>query len=88
MLNYIINLPVYNVQDSVSISDARKIILQLAKPIAEVTRNIQVNIKLADDKQKEINNLEFHGLCDHCKNILDWKVKYKKYKPLTMPKKW
>ncbi len=38
--------------------------------------------------QKEINNLEFHGLCDHCKNILDWKVKYKKYKPLTMPKKW
>jgi hypothetical protein len=58
MLNYIINLPVYNVQDSVSISDARKIILQLAKPIAEVTRNIQVNIKLADDKQKEINNTE------------------------------
>ena len=38
--------------------------------------------------QKEINNLEFYGLCDHCKNILDWKVKYKKYKPLTMPKKW
>nr|VZH94016.1 unnamed protein product [Spirometra erinaceieuropaei] len=26
------------------------------------------------------------GLCARCKDILDWKVKYKKYKPLTQPK--
>ncbi len=55
MMNYIFDLPVHNVQDTVSLSDARKIIMQLSKPIAEVTRNIQVNIKLAEDKQKEIN---------------------------------
>ena len=37
---------------------------------------------------KKINNLEFYGLCNRCKNIIDWKVKYKKYKLLTVPKKW
>ena len=58
MMNYIFDLPVHNVLDTVSLSDARKIIMQLAKPIAEVTRNIQVNIKLAEDKQKEINSID------------------------------
>lgn len=37
---------------------------------------------------KKINSLEFYGLCVRCKDIIEWKVKYKKYKPLTMPKKW
>uniref|UniRef100_A0A3B3HMD7 Chromosome 9 open reading frame 85 n=1 Tax=Oryzias latipes TaxID=8090 RepID=A0A3B3HMD7_ORYLA len=27
------------------------------------------------------------GLCQHCKGVLEWKVKYSKYKPLTQPKK-
>ncbi|XP_034025893.1 uncharacterized protein C9orf85 homolog [Thalassophryne amazonica] len=27
------------------------------------------------------------GLCQHCKDVLDWKVKYNKYKPLTQPRK-
>jgi hypothetical protein len=37
---------------------------------------------------KLINSLEFYGLCKRCKEIIDWKVKYKKYKPLTTAKKW
>ncbi|KAF7667895.1 hypothetical protein LDENG_00042280 [Lucifuga dentata] len=28
-----------------------------------------------------------NGLCQHCKGVLEWKVKYNKYKPLTQPKK-
>lgn len=28
------------------------------------------------------------GLCQHCKDVLEWKVKYNKYKPLTQPRKW
>ncbi|XP_034728204.1 uncharacterized protein C9orf85 homolog [Etheostoma cragini] len=28
------------------------------------------------------------GLCQHCKGVLEWKVKYNKYKTLTQPKKW
>uniref|UniRef100_A0A5K3FT71 Chromosome 9 open reading frame 85 n=1 Tax=Mesocestoides corti TaxID=53468 RepID=A0A5K3FT71_MESCO len=32
-----------------------------------------------------INQLEMHGLCARCKAIIEWKVKYKKYKPLSKP---
>ena len=39
-------------------------------------------------KMKKINSLEHYGVCTRCKDIVDWKVKYKKYKPLTIPKKW
>lgn len=27
------------------------------------------------------------GLCQRCKDVLEWKVKYNKYKPLTQPRK-
>ncbi|KAJ0067505.1 hypothetical protein NL108_007979 [Boleophthalmus pectinirostris] len=27
------------------------------------------------------------GLCQHCKDVLEWKVKYNKYKVLTQPRK-
>ena len=37
---------------------------------------------------KKINSIEHYGLCIRCKDIIDWKVKYKKYKPLTTAKKW
>lgn len=36
---------------------------------------------------KKINNLEHKGLCERCKNVLEWKVHFRKYKPLTQPKK-
>jgi len=28
------------------------------------------------------------GCCARCKEIIDWKIKYKKYKPLGQPRKW
>lgn len=37
---------------------------------------------------KEINAIDHKGVCEHCKQILEWKVQYRKYKPLTQPKKW
>jgi hypothetical protein len=37
---------------------------------------------------KKINSLEFYGVCNRCEKIIDWKVKYKKYKTLTTAKKW
>ncbi|CAF4475298.1 unnamed protein product [Rotaria socialis] len=36
---------------------------------------------------KEINAIEHKGVCDHCKGVLEWKVHYRKYKPLTQAKK-
>lgn len=38
-------------------------------------------------KTKLINSLEVNGVCKRCKDIIEWKIKYKKYKPLTAPRK-
>lgn len=37
--------------------------------------------------QKKINSLHVSEVCQHCKDVIEWKIKYKKYKPLTQPKK-
>ncbi|XP_059169063.1 uncharacterized protein C9orf85 homolog [Physella acuta] len=37
------------------------------------------------DKTKLINNLNFEGICLLCKDIIQWKIKYNKYKPLSQP---
>lgn len=37
-------------------------------------------------KIKFLNNLHIAEVCEHCKAVIEWKIKYKKYKPLTKPK--
>ncbi|XP_078008944.1 uncharacterized protein C9orf85 homolog isoform X1 [Phascolarctos cinereus] len=37
---------------------------------------------------KRINAKLHDGVCQHCKEVLEWRVKYSKYKPLSKPKKW
>jgi hypothetical protein len=37
---------------------------------------------------KLMNSVVLGRVCKRCKDIIDWKIKYKKYKPLTVPKKW
>ncbi|KAJ8285180.1 hypothetical protein GJAV_G00023200 [Gymnothorax javanicus] len=36
---------------------------------------------------KKANAKVHDGVCQHCKEVLEWKVKYMKYKPLTQPRK-
>jgi hypothetical protein len=36
-------------------------------------------------KIKIINNLQIVNVCERCKKIIEWKIKYKKYKPLKTP---
>jgi len=36
-------------------------------------------------KTKQISKSPLDFLCDRCHNILEWKIKYRKYKPLTCP---
>ncbi|XP_045760496.1 uncharacterized protein C9orf85 homolog [Maniola jurtina] len=38
-------------------------------------------------KTKVLNNLEVNGVCERCKEIIEWKIKYKKYKTLSAPRK-
>lgn len=37
-------------------------------------------------QMKLINSLYICEVCEHCKAVIEWKIKYKKYKPLTKPK--
>ncbi|KAL4623160.1 hypothetical protein GN956_G19355 [Arapaima gigas] len=46
------------------------------------------NNKYGASVQVKVANAKVHdGVCQHCKDILEWKVKYNKYKPLTQPRK-
>ncbi|KAM3938063.1 uncharacterized protein C9orf85 homolog [Leptodactylus fuscus] len=38
-------------------------------------------------KTKKINSKQHDGVCQHCKDVLEWRVKFNKYKPLSQPKK-
>ncbi|XP_035021931.2 uncharacterized protein C9orf85 homolog [Hippoglossus stenolepis] len=46
------------------------------------------NNKYGATSQVKVANSKIHeGLCLHCKGVLEWKVKYNKYKSLTQPRK-
>jgi len=38
-------------------------------------------------RTKVIRELEVTGCCEKCRKVIEWKIKYKKYKPLTQPKR-
>lgn len=38
-------------------------------------------------KVKQLNDIEIMNVCAKCKNILEWKIKFKKYKFMKAPKK-
>lgn len=37
-------------------------------------------------RTKAIVNTKIDHVCARCKEVIQWKIKYKKYKPLTQPK--
>ncbi|XP_055128238.1 uncharacterized protein C9orf85 homolog isoform X3 [Symphalangus syndactylus] len=45
-------------------------------------QNVLYTIKL-----QKINAKLHDGVCQRCKEVLEWRVKYSKYKPLSKPKK-
>lgn len=45
------------------------------------------NLHDTSQKTKLINNIDVANVCERCKKIIEWKIKYKKYKPLKAPGK-
>ncbi|CAG8434713.1 7799_t:CDS:2 [Diversispora eburnea] len=43
--------------------------------------------KNSNKKTQIINSLPISGVCQRCKDILEWRKKFNKYKPLTIPKR-
>jgi predicted GTPase len=54
MVTYILDLQVHDVCQTLSLNDARQMIISLAKPLAEITRNIEKNIKICEDRVNEL----------------------------------
>uniref|UniRef100_A0A8C9P3E3 Uncharacterized protein n=1 Tax=Spermophilus dauricus TaxID=99837 RepID=A0A8C9P3E3_SPEDA len=45
------------------------------------------NTCLTCPRSWKINQKLHDGVCQRCKEVLEWRVKYNKYKPLSKPKK-
>ena len=41
-----------------------------------------------NSKTKKLEEMRIGNVCQKCKQVIDWKIKYNKYKPLTVPSKW
>ena len=54
MFDRIATLEPHRLADTISLNEARKIIVTLTKPMAEISRNIQRNLEVVEDKTKEI----------------------------------
>ena len=46
------------------------------------------NLHDTSKSTKVINALVVGGVCVRCREIIEWRKKFKKYKPLSAPKKW
>lgn len=44
------------------------------------------NLHDKSNQTKLINSLQVSDVCVRCKGIIEWKIKYKKYKPLKQPR--
>ena len=62
MIEYIAKLPFHDIVDTVELNEAKQILNELSKPIAEISQNIQINIKLAEDKKNELEELDNSSL--------------------------
>lgn len=58
MIQYISTLIPHKVQNTVSINDARRLIIELSKPIADIAQNINVNLQVIQDKKHELELYE------------------------------
>ncbi|RHZ82156.1 hypothetical protein Glove_113g10 [Diversispora epigaea] len=56
LLEYLSLRKPHKVEDTLTLNDARNIVLHLAKPLALAETLIQTNISLVNDRQKEIDN--------------------------------
>ncbi|XP_017768003.1 PREDICTED: uncharacterized protein C9orf85 homolog [Nicrophorus vespilloides] len=45
------------------------------------------NLHDTSHKTKKLNAIQVSEVCEKCRAVIEWKIKYKKYKPLTQAKK-
>ncbi|GBG93402.1 hypothetical protein CBR_g68530 [Chara braunii] len=53
LMNYVIGRNPHKVQDTVSVNEARRLILRLARPLGDISRLIQLNKQMMEEKMNE-----------------------------------
>ncbi|XP_072260261.1 uncharacterized protein C9orf85 homolog isoform X2 [Pyxicephalus adspersus] len=62
--------------------------VQRSRPQKHKNATVYKNDKYdSSSRTKKINSKLHDGVCQHCKDVLEWRVKFSKYKPLSQPKK-
>ncbi|CAG2171334.1 unnamed protein product, partial [Oppiella nova] len=56
LFEHIDGLKPHKIWNTLSLNDARKVILSLTKPMADISKNVQTNIAIIDDKKAEITS--------------------------------
>ncbi|KAL7786204.1 hypothetical protein V8C37DRAFT_419623 [Trichoderma ceciliae] len=56
LVNYFASAPPHPVTSTLSLNGARKLILELTKPMANIAESIRKNIQLCEDKKNELND--------------------------------
>jgi GTPase SAR1 family protein len=56
LLKYLVTRTPHKVRDTLSLNNTRKIVILLAKPLAEIGQLIQINISMATEQQNQIRN--------------------------------
>jgi len=60
LIDYISSLEPHKVKNTLSLNDTRRLILQLSRPLAEITSTIQNNIRVAEQKRKDVQESTKH----------------------------
>ncbi|GBG82394.1 hypothetical protein CBR_g34770 [Chara braunii] len=53
LMDHILSLTPHQVQDTVSVNEARRLILRLSRPLGDISRLIEMNIKVIDEKMAQ-----------------------------------
>lgn len=61
MMEYVFGLKPHPVHETTSLNAARNLIIRLTKPLAEITRLIDINIKVSQDKIRELSDTKKLG---------------------------
>ena len=58
LFNYVADLPPHKTSDTISLNHSRRMITELTKPMADISKNIQDNIAIVKDKEEEMKTID------------------------------
>ncbi|TKA78719.1 hypothetical protein B0A55_04535 [Friedmanniomyces simplex] len=77
-------IPPHEVKNTISLNGARQLIVELTKPLAEISQLINTNIQLSEDQVEALKDTRIKG--DELRNMLHVQKVQMNSEPLSMPR--